>query len=243
MTLRKKRSWRKKALSMTGTRSTRRPGSKMLLSLDREAESVSTRTWGSTNLCQIPYSVSNTLNTRSGNDCRISGFLHKVGMRNNTNLWLKYYEYWIIPRQWNSETYTDADLQNDFLVVHGAATDQDRTWTATLASIIYDEPINGKKFTVLKKKVTTLPPAAATATNAGSLRMLRTYKTWIPVNRTYNYGSFGEGETSNTPLEPPIFYINFVVDQLSATATPIQASAITRELHIVTYFRDGESGM
>jgi len=193
----------------------------------------------------IPYSTTNVLNARCGQDAHIVGFMHKSNYRNNTNGALKVYEMWIIPLQWNSNNYGDANLQNDLFTRHGLSLDTDGTWSNDLASILYDEPINSAKFCVLKKRSFTLAPRLATGLldNGGNLRNFKMNNIWIKVGRKYTYGtSTDSGEVADTSIQPPVFYISWTNGILEAPGTAPETNAVTRELHVVTYFRDGESG-
>nr|WAQ80618.1 MAG: putative capsid protein [Circoviridae sp.] len=241
----KKKSTMKSRLRLSGMTSFGRPEAKQVLTLDQEVTNLSTRTWGAVNLMQVPITAAGgNMNSRAGREAHVSGILHKVTWRNLTETLLKVYEFWIIPLQYDSTTINDAALQDDFFTVHGQANDNDRAWTAVLASQLYDEPINSNKFIVVKKRVTKLAPSTGSAVSAyGTLSCMKSFKSYIPINRKYTYGHVGDGESAVNTLQPPVFYITFTIDQLTASSTAVRAAACQREIHMVTYFRDGESGM
>lgn len=238
----------KRRLKKTGISSFGRPESKQVMTLDQDVVSIGTRTWGAVNLMQISQIAAGAIpqmNTRIGREVSVAGILHKVTWRNNTDKVLKVYEYWVIPLQYNSDTVNDAALQDDFFSVHGGVNDNDRTWLPTLPSMIFDEPVNPNKYTVLKKRVTKLGPGSAVGTtgNYGNLSSLKYHKTYIPINRKYTYGHAQDSESALNTLQPPVFYITFIIDQMTPNGTTVTAAAVSREAHIVTYFRDGESGL
>lgn len=198
-------------------------------------------------MCTIPYSSTNVHNARCGQEAHVIGFMHRTNWQNTGyNGPVRVYEFWIVPKQYSSESsFTDAQLQDDFFTRHGLALDKDGSWTDNLPSILYDEPVNSDKFLVLKKKTFLLGTCnmASATQNTGSITAYRQHKTFIKLNRKFTYGDItADGETSSVCLQPPVFYINFVIPQMQATGTP-SPGLINREAHIVTYFRDGESGM
>lgn len=165
-----------------------------------------------------------------------------MNYRNNTSAFLRLYEYWIIPKQYDSQTISDALLQRDWFTAHGIATDKDRAWAATYPSQYYDEPINPEKYTVVKKKVTNFSPGLTNSNNVGKMSQVKTSSFYLPINKKYSYGATVDGDTTN-PLQAPVFYVSYVIDYLTPTGTVQTPAALTRDMHFITFFRDGESGM
>jgi len=245
----KKRS-RRTRLAKTGVRSFGPPDAKNVSILEQAAVGINTRTWGATNMMRIPWSTTNNNNARCSNQAHVSGMLHVMTIRNLLAVPIRYYEYWVIPKIYNPLTISDALLQDDFYTAHGFVIDKDRVWTPLLPSYLYNEPVNPDKYTVLKKRITNLAPRTGSSGSypMGLDKSERHFKTYIPVGRKYNYGSqvtsgvINDGEP-DIPIEPPIFYISFCIDTITATNTAVTTNAVFRELHMVTFFRDGESGM
>jgi len=237
---------KKARLRKTGLSTFGKLHSKQHVVLDRDAELWQTRQWSATNLGSIPKQTEagGVMNKRIGNEVSIGGYLFKVNFKNTGDRLQKIYEYWVIPHNYTAETVSDASLQKSFFTMHGQSTDNDRDWATNLTSMLYDEPINPDKYTVIKKRVTNLGPGNTTTNmNPFGLRNWVNYSTYIPVNRKYTYGAeIADAESATLPIQAPVFYISFAVEQFSlGTATP-QAS-FTREMHVVTFFRDGESGL
>jgi len=250
-TLSKKRRSRKKARltsarSLTGLKYLGKPDSKNVVQVDQSA-TVSTRVFSATDMCAIPYSATNVVNARCGQDAHISGFMHRATFQNYMVYPIKIWEMWVVPKFYTEDGLTPSQLQADFFTRHGLPADKDASWTDTTASILYDEPINSSKFAVLKKRSFVLgsgPSSAAQVTaNTGSMKNFKMEKLWIPLNRKYTYGSLIDGETEIRTLQAPVYYITWAAGILDDNATAPTASAFKRQIHSVTYFRDGESGM
>jgi len=249
-TLSKKRRSRKNtrltsARSLTGLRTLGKPQSKNVLQVDQSA-TVGTRVWSSTDLCAIPYSATNVVNARCGQDAHISGFMHRAIFVNNLNTPMKIYELWLVPKFYTEDGLTPAQLQADMYSRHGLATDKDASWTDTTASILYDEPINSSKFALLKKRTFILGSSGVSSTsqtNTGSAKCYKQEKLWIPLNRKYTYGSLADGETEIRSLQAPVFYVTWACGVSEDNGAVSVGSALKRQIHSVTYFRDGESGM
>jgi len=245
-----KKGSKKARLTKTGVKSFGPPNAKNVTIFEQQAIGISSRTWGAVNLMRIPLSLSNGNNTRCSNQAHVSGVFHNMTIRNLLAVPVKYYEYWIIPKVYDSQTISDTLLQKDWFTVHGLVVDRDRNWRADEGSLIYNEPINPDRFIVLKKRVTMLAPRTGSSGSypMGNLKNEVTRKNYIPINRKYNYGSpntviaNNDGEP-DIPIEAPVFYINYAIDTLTAQPTSITNNALLREMHIVTFFRDGESGM
>jgi len=221
------------------------PNSKQTLRLDQEATPIATRTWGAVNLCTIPHNVNNVQNARVGQEAHISGFLHKVNWANTSGSIQCVYEYWLVPRNYDPATVSDATLQDDFHSRHGFEADRDGSWANNLNYLLYDEPINPEKFLVLKKRRFMLAPQSMVniAGNMGGMPSYREFKNFIKLNRKFTYGVQTDTESVSIPIQAPVFYINFVIPVMSGTgATPV-SNQLLREAHIVTFFRDGESGL
>jgi len=241
-----KKTSKKARLRKTGLSTFGKLHSKQHVVLDRDAELWQTRQWSATSLGSIPKQTEpgGVMNKRIGNEVSIGGYLFKVNFKNNDSRVHRIYEYWVIPHNYSPENLTDAELQKNFFVMHGQATDNDRNWTNNLTTMLYDEPINPDKFTVLKKRVTMLGPGNVTTNmNPAGLRNWVNYSTYIPINRKYTYGAeVADTESALQPIQPPVVYISFCVTQMELASAPVIA-ALQREMHVVTFFRDGESGM
>jgi len=219
------------------------PKCKTTVNIDNVAESFPTRTFTFKDLCIIPKSDTNVQNARNGQSAQIMGFRHKEWFANLSNLAMHIWCIWAIPKQYNPGD-TALVVTDDFYTRHGLADDQDGSWQETLPSYLFDEPINPDKWTVIKRKKIVLGPGVAAA--AGSLLpnkdCQKTINTWIPLNRKFTYGSAGDSEQTTLPLQPPVYYISFCCPPFQPTGTPTP-NLVLRERHVITYFRDGESGM
>lgn len=216
---------------------------KMTLRVDQPNTVIVDRVWGAVNLCKTPYSATNEYNTRNGSEALIVGFMQNISWRNITTAIQHVYEYWIVPVN-GGISLTDANLQDDLYTRHGTALDQDGSWSTILPAILYDEPINSEKWRVLKKRKTILGPLTGGVTDrqATNLPSFKQMKTWVPLRRKYTYGqSANDGEDPEEPLQGSVYWINFVVTQHSNGSSA--AGAVERTVHMVTYFRDGNSGM
>jgi len=220
----------------------------MVSILERDVENIDSRTWGNTNLCAIAHSSTNVNNARCGDEAHISGFLHRAKFNVvGTGQRMHIYEYWIIPTQWKSD-WTNAEvileLQDDFYTAHGQPAIKDRPWLNSYPSWAYSEPINSARFTVLKKKKWLLGPHSSTLNTQGTATYIES-NSYIKLGRKYTYGTMGAegGESGVNPIQPPVFYISFVIPVTEPALAAVIPTIIKRELHIVTYFRDAESGL
>jgi hypothetical protein len=232
------------------------PHAKQVMQLDQDAVTVNDRTFGAVNLCKVPFAFAPAQNDigRVGREANILGFWHINTWLNKTNNLIKVYQYWITPRQYDSETFSDADLVDDFYTRHAlGGGDADGTWLDVMPSYLYDDPVNSAKFVVLKKKTFMLAPGLGVAGAAArpAMNNLDGYhkqRFFVKLNRKYTYGSTsseggaGDGEDGDNPIQPPVFWITFHVTVSEPFLTSAGSSPLTRESHIVTYFRDGESG-
>jgi len=223
------------------------PNSKQTLRLDQSNQSIPSRTWGAVNLCSIPHNLNNVQNARSGQEAHITGFLHKTNWMNITQSIVAVWEYWVVPRNYDAATVSDATLQDDFHSRHGFESDRDGTWAANLPFLLYDEPVNPEKYLVLKKRRFKLGPSSLGTTgprsNAGSLPCYREFKDFIKLNRKFTYGVQTDTESVTLPIQAPVFYINFCVEVMTEGGQLPVPGTCLREAHIITYFRDGDSGL
>jgi len=221
------------------------PNSKQTMRLDQAQTDIATRTWGAVNLCSIPHNVNNVQNARTGQEAHVSGFLHKVNWANIGNQIQCVYEYWIVPRNYDPATVSDATLQDDFHTRHGFEQDRDGSWAPNLNYLLYDEPVNPEKYLVLKKRRFLLAPtsSASVGGNMGSTPSYREFKNFIKLNRKFTYGVQTDTESVSLPIQAPVFYINFVIPVMTTTGANPQSGQILREAHIITFFRDGDSGL
>lgn len=173
--------------------------------------------------------------------------MHRASYLNQTSTPVKVYQLWVVPKFYTEDGLTDTQLQADLFTRHGLSTDKDASWANNSASILYDEPINSSKFALLKKKTfvlgtNTMAPQAPN-TNSGTRSAYYQEKMWIPLNRKYTYGSLADGETEIRTLQPPVYWISWCAGLIDDQNTLPAAGTIKRQLHVATYFRDGESGM
>jgi len=244
---RSRMGYKAKARRAAGLKAFGPPNSKQSMRLDQDVTSIATRTWGAVNLCSIPHNVNNVQNARCGQEAHITGFLHKVNWSNNSNFIQCVYEYWVVPLNYDPATVSDATLQDDFHSRHGFEADRDGTWANNLNYLLYDEPVNPEKFLVLKKRRFLLGPSASSVTsggsNLGSRPCYREFKDFIKLNRKFTYGVQTDTELTTVPIQAPVFYINFVIQTMTGNGTAPVPAQLQREAHIITYFRDGESGL
>jgi len=230
------------------------PHCKQFKQLEQSAVTIQDRTWGAVNLCKVPALSTPAVDVNSGRvgtEARIMGFFMINTWMNKTNSLIKVYQYWITPRNYDPEVTTDTFLQDDFYTRHGLGFDDDGPWLPNLGSYLYDDPVNSKKFLVLKKKTFMLAPGAGVSGAAARPQMnkidgFKSQKMFIKLDRKFTYGMGGEGgdgETPNLPIQPPVYWVTFHVAMSEPFGTDPGSSGVTRESHIVTYFRDGESGM
>lgn len=240
--------YKKRALRASGLSSFKAPACKQTTRLDQQASVVQSRTWGAVNLCSVPFASANVQNARCGQEASVVGVMSKINWFNRSQYIMQIYEYWIVPKNYDPQTVSDATLQDDFFTRHGQPADRDGSWAPNLASILYDEPVNPEKYHVLKKRKTTLGPSAWPTTglgaNMGSAPCYKEYKEFIKIGRKYTYGTTVDSETIEPPIQAPVFYVNFWIPIMTENGSvPTTGTELTREAHIVTYFRDGESGM
>jgi len=187
------------------------------------------------------------MNARCANSCQVVGFKHRMNWKNLSGRVYKVHQYWIIPKQWNPLVAT-ADLQKDFYTRHGLPDDQDGSWLYDQSAYLFDEPCNPERYTVIKQNKFLLGPGNGTANlNFWNPNLApRSYVEqdfWIPLNRKFTYGSLSDpGELSTHVQQPPVIYVSFVVEPSTIGGTQA-ATDIQREAHLITFFRDGESGM
>lgn len=221
------------------------PACKNVITVDA-VTSLPTRFWSSVDMCKIPRSDTNSMSARCGMDAHVVGFMHRANWRNNLTQPVKVYQFWVVPLLHKEGGLTDAELQADFFTRHGLSTDNDATWTTTTASMLYDEPVNSQRLLVLKKSTFILGPVNTGGTNQnyGTTSCVRRQNMFIKLNKKYTYGNFaGDAEDESVPIQPSVIWISWVAPLFeSPTGTSVTA-AVQRELHIATYFRDGESGM
>lgn len=239
---------RKAALKKAGLSKYIVPMCKQTERLSQQRVGIATRVWGAVNLCRIPQSASNVQNARCGNDANIIGVHHVTNWANRCGCAVKVYEFWIIPKNYDHlDVDQDAALQQDFFTKHGQPSDNDADWLPNVASLLYDEPINKQKFEVLKKNVFILGAVSGgtflqvTDNSLQQKANFKLQKFWIPIKRKFTFGSAVDGEDPVTPVQAPVFYINWAVELMGADATVSTPNALWRESHIITYFRDGES--
>nr|WAQ80596.1 MAG: putative capsid protein [Circoviridae sp.] len=218
-----------------------KPACKQIIALDREAEAVNTRTLSAVNLCQIQRSAGNTNNERAGTEVHITGFLCKCGFRNITDRVVILYEYWLVP-----VAYFPGfdDISTNMFTKHGMVDDMDNNWVATAPSMMFDEPINPNAFKVLKKRKTLLSPGTS-FTNTfpqDKGKSSAYYTNFIRLDRKFTYGSIEDGEDERETLQAPVYYVTWCNFEMEPTGSN-PANALARELHLITYFRDGESGL
>lgn len=223
------------------------PRCKTVARLDQPVTSFTTRSFQWTNLCAVAYDGTNKQNKRSGPECEIIGTRHVMNWQNLSSAPVKIYNYWIVPKQWKPETST-ADLVDDFYTRHGLDEDTDGSWASDLATYLYDEPVNPDKYTVVKTAHFTLAPGnyadgAPFWKLGGTMTNYKKHKMWIPLNRKFTYGSVADaGETTLNPLQPPLLHVCFGIFPM--TTDGVEASnLVLRESHVITFFRDGTSGM
>jgi len=220
--------------------------------MDDPRSSVAIRTFRHKNLCQIPHDGTNKQNARMGTEAHIVGFRHRMNWENVSGEILKIHQYWIIPKI-HKHAYATSDLTDDFYTRHGLDTDTDGDWGYQLDSYLYDEPVNPLRYTVVMKKKTILAPSyrlteAGFTKNPAPLPKKSCFVEqdfWIPLNRKFTYGTIEDaGEVSTYVEQPSLIYVEFVVPLMQVGTGQQQLNNLVfREEHVITYFRDGTSGM
>lgn len=233
------------ARTRTGLTSLKGPDAKNSVRVEVSGN-IGTRVWGAVDMCAIPESLTAVAhNARCGLEAHISGFSHRADFRNNTADCLRVYQYWIVPLFYKEDGLTDAELQADFFTRHGLTAETDASWSTTASSILYDEPVNGAKFAILKKSCFNLGSAnlQANTLNTGSASAYKFQRLWIPLNRKYTYGHALDGEDTTRTIQPPVYYVSWCTKLFEADGTASVGSVLSRQIHSMVYFRDGESGM
>jgi hypothetical protein len=223
------------------------PACKTTVVADDLVQSYDINNFEWTNLCRVPYNGANTQNARSGQECNVIGFRIRETYKNVSTYVIKCHQIMAIPKQWDPLKAT-ADLTDDFYRRHGLAEDNDGSWSSLLGSYLFEEPVNPDKWTVLYRTSFLLSPGqtAIGPPNFNNVPNYDNYKEidkWVPLRRRFTYGSLSDaGETTAPPNQPPVIYITFAhpVQTFNGVATP---NLVTRERHLITYFRDGSSGM
>jgi len=215
---------------------------KNIVQIDQNFTTINEKTWSAVDLCAIAQSTAVGLNNvRDHRWVHISGFKHKANWINTSNIHIIVYQYWLVPKQY-TPGITDADLQSEFFTQPGQAADVDENWRTDSGQMDYDQQINSEKFMVLKKVKFTLGPANQLVSDVqkSELNSTKSENMYISLNRKFTYEQVvGEANVTRTE-QPPVFYINFCV-RMGTNPTPTQSPVVSRELRVVTYFRDGPS--
>jgi len=228
------------------------PRCKTFVPMDDTRASAAVRTFRHKNLCQIPHNGANAQNARNGQEAHIVGFRHRQTWENISGEIMKLHQYWVIPKI-HKHAYATSDLTDDFYTRHGLPDDNDGDWGYQLDSYLYDEPVNPLRYTVIKKKKTLLAPSyrlteAGFTKNTnplGSKPSIIEQDFWIPLNRKFTYGSLSDaGEVTTYVEQPSVIYIEFLCPIMQpGTGQQQLNNLVYRDEHVITFFRDGTSGM